>query len=145
MATPEYCRDYRKRNRERLNAYNREYYRKNRGRPCFKGRQVSEHKELGNKFERFALSVLQGATHVNENGERHKPWDLEWNGKKVDVKVRNPNSISWTFTYRRGGADYLLLFCLENGEIVKTLLIPKEAHRSTIDVQRTSKYDKYSM
>jgi hypothetical protein len=147
-----YMRNLRKNNRPRFNSYYRDYYKKNKATlPCFAKRRGQGHgayksrNDFGASFERRALELLRGAVHTNENQECHKPWDIEWNGKTVDVKVRHP---VWTFNLPKPGqCDLLLLYCLdERGEIAKLLLIPKEAQRQSIIISPTNHtYDNHEI
>lgn len=153
--TPErkrYMRSLRKNNRPRFNAYYRDYYKKNKHRlPCFSKRRGKGHgtfasrSALGRAFEIKAIEILAGATHTNADQERHKPWDLEWQGKTVDVKVRNP---IWSFsTVKPNQSDYMLLLCLnETGEVAKAFLVPRKAQKKSIIIcDATKKYEKYRL
>lgn len=113
---------------------------------------------LGYKGEELGLKVLANSKRI------HRPSDLEWHGKRVEVKTaikQHGNFIQWTTkelmkssSYRwkfllkrqRGKVDLFLLIC-ENAdkEVEHILLIPdKDLKINNLSISEGSIYKKYS-
>lgn len=108
---------------------------------------------IGRYGERIALNLLKGSKDMNEI-TNHYPYDIEWNGMKIDVKTSNkrfrPNGkIQYSFTARNKDCTHFLLIALDdNNYPIKILLIPREVVKG-VSVSFTfgtiSKWDKYEM
>jgi len=106
---------------------------------------------IGFRWERYAAKLLN-ARHIefNKNGA-----DLDWNGKKVDVKVANPfrrkdikgASAVWVFNRGKPKAmDFFFCIALEKNAPIKTLLIPSTKFPAKgIVIGKKSKYDMYGL
>lgn len=155
-----YLKEYRLKNREREYAYHREYL-KRTGKKYYKyvsmvgkcskqgkeqkGRELLGSCGIGRKYEKIALGLLKGAIDCNKDNFQGK-WDIEWNGKKIDVKMRNfsQKKNRWHFTTPTlFGADYYLCFCVERKRIQKIYFFPKEVYKKCIDVSKNNYYNKY--
>lgn len=100
----------------------------------------------GRKYELEALKLLKGSIDCNVNSFKGK-YDIIWNGFNIDVKSRNIfNNKFWPFSGRGYvEVDYYLLFCLKDGNIHSTYLIPRDVYRMgiTISISEKCKYKKY--
>ena len=110
----------------------------------------------GFRWEIEGAKVL-GATHLKFNGNGA---DLDWNGKKVDVKscnlyirkrkrgkeLKNPSSW-WVFNRNNvKPMDFFLCFCIKDDKPVKILLIPANEFPLTgATVGHISRFDKYDI
>ena len=145
----EYMKEWRKKNKEHIQRYQKKYYKKH---PWYKTK--GQRGELiiggpcgfGRKYELIALSILADSKDANEKNFLGK-FDIEWRGKKIEVKVRNPypkKESGWRFSFTDTKRfDYALLFCLHNKKIEKVLLIPSDKICKDPYIGRKSKYDKY--
>lgn len=152
----EWLRVYRLKNRRELYLYRRKYYKKNKFlKPCFLRRdrvktakpfdELHPKAKLGIRYEKEALNVLKGSTKANSDN-KSLAWDIEWKGKKIDVKARNRSrNGDWAIIHERRDfkIDYLLVFCLDNDEVVKTLLIPTKCTKGSLTIGRESKFDRF--
>lgn len=141
-----YTREYRKTNREKLNSYQRKYYREKRYiLPCYTNRRKtpidSDTSSLGRKYELFALELLRGSKDMN-NDKFHGGYDLEWDNKRIEVKMRNKNKNgNWLFTFKKGcTATHALLFCVDGG-IHKVLLMPYQHKDIYVTAERYKEYE----
>lgn len=123
------------------------------------GIQVLNHLELGRYGEELALGILEGSEDINqENNNNKAPYDILWNGKRIDVKtsiIRRqqyfPESDSRIFKFytkkkSEKHCDYFLCIGLdENLKPIRTYMIPyDEAPGNTMSFSATnSKYDKF--
>ena len=145
-----YLKEYRIKNRKRIYQQHKEWLKKTVKRYYIpKGEKTEKYygtTGLGRKYEKLALKILKGAVDCNKISINGK-WDIEWNGYKIDVKMRNLNKRnSWGFTTKPNPrADYYLLFCVRNDEIVKILFVPKSIFKTSLNVKNNSKYDKYRL
>ena len=97
------------------------------------------------EYEKIALELLRGSIDCNKDSFAGK-WDIEWNGLKIDVKMRNYTQGYYKFySCRKAEADYYLLFCVNNDRIEKILFIPKDIYKQGVGVGKISKYDKYKL
>lgn len=103
---------------------------------------------IGYKWEKEGAKILN-AKHLEFN--QSNP-DLDWNGKKVDVKACEaytaPNkSFQWVFNRnKQKPIDYFMCFCLKNNKPVKILLIPnKDFPKSGATVGNISRYDVFNI
>lgn len=99
---------------------------------------------IGRHYEMIANFILDGSVRSKNF---HHPYDLEWNGLKIDVKMRNKNSKGKYFfsSKPKCTADYFLCFCVEK-TIKFILLIPKNVYGKffTIDDEKIQTiYKKY--
>jgi len=139
----EYRRKWREKNRDKINKYQREYFKTYRKRTI--DNEILSTAGLGRKYEKIALSVLQGAVDCNADCF-HGGYDLVWNNCKIEVKMRNVNKNNrWGFTSKKTcNADYFLLFCVNNDITEKLLLLPREIFGDNLNIGRLcTKYDKF--
>ena len=148
-----YLREYRIKNREKIykqhaewrqnNNYYKTYYKNNKD----KYRSKYKNKEellgtsgLGRKYEKIALEILKGSIDCNKDNFSGK-WDIEWNGFKIDVKMRNySEKYGWHFTTKKNSiADYYLCFCVKNDVIDSIYLFPKEIFKNCITIKENTK------
>jgi hypothetical protein len=136
---------------EKLRKYHREYQRDRRR----SGTATSDEDGglvgmcgKGRRYELLALRLLEGSTDSNAESFRGG-WDIIWNGKKIDVKVRNLSGRKAGFCFsktRNCSADLFLLFCLVDSEISKVLLVPDTVFTHTLGIGvGKSKYDIYKI
>mgnify|MGYP001567821569 FL=1 len=131
------------------------YLRNSNSKSYFKNNPDFWKTETGKGFywEKYVAKKL-GARHIEFNNGP----DLDWNGKRVDVKVCN----LWQRNFKRGKPvknqagvwvfnrnkkkpmDYFYCICLTGKKIVKELLIPESIFGSIgISVGHKSNYDKF--
>lgn len=108
---------------------------------------------IGRYGERIALNLLEGSKDMNSI-TTHYPYDIEWNGKKIDVKTSNkrkrPNGkIQYSFTARNQHCTHYLLIALDDeNNPIKLLLVPKESVKGvtiSFTYGTVSKWDKYEL
>lgn len=102
--------------------------------------------EIGRKYELIALNILPGSIDVS--GKSFKsPYDILWNGKKIDVKMRNFNKNNkWQFWSRNTtNSDYYLLFCCVSGNVEKIIMLPQKYFINGLAIGKLSKYDRYKL
>lgn len=108
---------------------------------------------LGRVGEKIGLKVLSGSEDKT-GGNIHYPYDLDWNNKKVNVKVSRPSirygcktPTQWIFgTGKNKNCDlYLCIGLDEKDEVEKIFLIPsKVVPKGNLGFsRRKSKYDEY--
>lgn len=145
-----YLREWRKKNRERLNKYLSDYLKRTGNKYTYKPKGELGEKYygtcgIGRKYEKIALKLLRGSIDCNSMSFAGK-WDIEWNGLKVDVKMRNLNKRGyWGFTTKKEPkADYFLCFCVDNEKIEKVYFIPAEVFKTSFPIfKNNNKYNKY--
>lgn len=108
---------------------------------------------IGRYGERIALRLLKGSKDMNQITTAY-PYDIEWNGKRIDVKTSNRRKrkngkIQYSFSTKNPDCDYYLLIALDDENYpVKILLVPRTAVKG-VTVAFTygtkSKWDKYIM
>ncbi|MFA6006928.1 MAG: hypothetical protein WC764_04375 [Candidatus Paceibacterota bacterium] len=111
---------------------------------------------LGRKWEKWLASKLN-AVDVNADG-MGKPYDLLWDGKRIDVKAHNLYRRKkkrgrpvgkvggwWAFSRGIGECDYYFCLCLINGILEKAFLIPssKLPKSGTTIGWKSKKYAEY--
>ena len=160
----EYLKNYRVENRAKLYqqrkewleltgkkyyaGYDTEYYQKNKGK--FKDRHIKKEiilgtSGLGRKYEKIALELLPKSIDCNKDSFSGK-WDIEWNGLKIDVKMRNySDKYGWNFTTKKNPeAEYYLCFCVDNGNIERIYFLPKNVFKKCIKIKKNNiKYNKF--
>jgi hypothetical protein len=134
-----YLKKWRQDHRKEIREYNKEYFRKwwsvNRERYHNQNRkQLLGSRStcvVGREFELLALRLLKGS--VDRNAENFSGgYDIEWQGKKIDVKVKfqRPRG-GWSFEIlKTNTATHLLLFCIENNELKRVIFMPKVKKRT---------------
>lgn len=86
---------------------------------------------IGRYGERIALQLLKDSKDMNEI-TTHYPYDIDWNGKRIDVKTSNrrfrPNGkIQYSFSTKNNDCDYYLLIALDDENFpIRFLLVPRE-------------------
>lgn len=86
---------------------------------------------LGRYGERLALSLLKDSKDMNAIFINH-PFDIEWEGKKIDVKVSRPRKRKrgqdqYSFSTKNNDCDYFLLIALDTDDNPRRLfLIPRK-------------------
>ena len=108
---------------------------------------------IGRYGEKIALYLLKGSKDMNEITIQY-PYDIEWKGKKIDVKTSNrrlrpKGQVQYSFTARNKDCDYYLLIALDDFNYpIKLLFVPK-TEVSGVSVSFTngkeSKWDKYKL
>jgi|SRR5690625_4000802 len=108
---------------------------------------------IGRYGERIALMLLKGSKDMNDI-TTHYPYDIEWNGKKIDVKTSNkrkrPNGkIQYSFTARNQDCTHYLLIPLDDeNNPIKIMLVPRKAVEGvtiSFTYGTETKWDKYKM
>ncbi len=108
---------------------------------------------IGRYGEKLALQLLNNSKDMNEI-TIHYPYDIDWDGKKIDVKTSNrrfrPNGkIQYSFSTKNNNCDYFLLIALDDENFpIRFLLVPeKEVKGVTVAFTYgvESKWDKYKM
>lgn len=134
-----YVVEWKKKNRKKINKYQREYYIKNRNkyRNKYRNRQLNGGfllgtSGIGRKYEKIANKLLPGSIDCNKSNFKGG-YDLIWKGKKIEVKMRNLNKrLRWQFTTKKTCiADYYLLFCVLNGEVKRIYFVPSNLFKNT--------------
>lgn len=140
--------------KEELRIYKRNWARKKNGITEESLKESATHK--GRKAELFALNILKGSKDMNDE-VMNRPYDIEWNNKKIDVKSCNlykrklkrgkkVNNCGgwWTFNKNKGYADEYFCMCLIDDRPVKIYLIPNKAFSNGITIgKKSNKFDKY--
>lgn len=150
MDRTEYRREWRRKNAERLNNkyrdYHRAYSRKRRGTPKgYKGKCAQ-----GRHYELLAhKNVLLGSIDMNATSLRG-PYDLEWDGKQVDVKSAHINKKGvWIFTTRPTcKATHFLCFCvMPDKRIAYVFLFPRKVFKQckAISINHLAPYSPYRL
>lgn len=108
---------------------------------------------LGRYGERIALSLLNNSKDMNDI-KIHYPYDVEWNGQKIDVKTskkhkRQRGKPVFSFSTKNTHCDFYLLIALNDDDFpIKFLYVPRKA---IVGVSVTftdgieSKWDKFKM
>ena len=148
----QYIKDWKIKNKSAVQEKWRDWYKKNRNKPCFSNRRsIHSTKQegteyygtsgIGRKYEIIAQSLLKGSV-VSPNF--HFPYDLEWNGVKIDVKMRNKNKKGNYHFNKKSSctADYFFCFCVDK-EIKYILLIPSRIYKQSMDLNDKSIQNKY--
>jgi len=108
---------------------------------------------MGRYGERIALSMFEGSLDMNE-WSIHSPYDIEWKGMKIDVKISRarirPNGkTQYSFNANnKKCSHYLLISVDENDEPKIFFMIPKnEVLGVTISYTegKETKWDKFKM
>lgn len=149
-------REWAKNNPEKRREISRRHARKKSGTTKNSYLQSETHK--GWLAEKEVLCFLDGALHVND-GNMNRPYDILWNGIKIDVKSKNiykrknkrgkpvKKTQSGWWTFGKGNseeADYYLCLCKEKGKTIKMYYIPKHAFGKGVCIGHNSKkYDRY--
>jgi hypothetical protein len=148
-------REWAKKNSEKRREISRRYARKKNG--TTEESYLKSDTYKGWVMEKKAIKYFPGAKHMNEYG-MNKPYDIDWNGVKIDVKsavvnkrknkrgkpVKGEQAGYWSFTKGKNDADYYLCFCLVGQKITKKYFIPREHFGKGVCVgQISKKYDKY--
>ncbi|WP_110930930.1 hypothetical protein [Paenibacillus bouchesdurhonensis] len=112
--------------------------------------ELAEPKQrTGRYWELKCLDFLEGAEDFSGMDWR-SPFDLIFNGYRVNVKVSNPvnQGKTWTFNTRsKQQIDYFLCIGLnESGEVEKLYWIPSDKAKKQTTIRRGSKtkYDEYA-
>ncbi|MFA5445976.1 MAG: hypothetical protein WC262_13490 [Bacteroidales bacterium] len=149
----DYMKKWRKTHKKYEADYRKKYYQRIGKKSWYKkyfpnrSEEMSGTCKIGRKYELKALKLLKGSIDKNRDSFRGK-WDIEWNGKRIDVKSRQFNSRrGWKFTKKENNneADYYLLFCLNNEKIEKLIFVPKKIFKEGIGIGKKSKYDIYQL
>ncbi len=151
----EWNRKWRKTHSEEYRKYMREYYWKNRMKMLGKIRQKKGLRRNGNLYgtcgigrgyELIALKLLKGSIDMNAEVFSGS-YDLLWQGKKIEVKMRKRNKRnSYGFTTNKTCiADFYLLFCVDNKEIVRILFMHSDDYGTGLrySLSGRSKYEKF--
>lgn len=110
----------------------------------------------GRRAELLALSILEGSIDMNDKA-MNKPYDIEWEGMRVDVKSCNlykrklvgerkvKNCAGWwVFNKNKGVSDKYFCICLINDVPVRYYMIPAKDFGGGITIGQVSKkFDKY--
>jgi len=158
-----YLKNWRKKNREKCNIYLKDWFKrtgkkyyipkvkikvnkpKKPYKKLYKNKKFLGTCGIGRKYEKIALRLLRGSIDRNKYSFTGK-WDIEWNGLKIDVKMRNLNKRNtWLFTtHKNPTADYYLCFCVKMEKIITIYFIPKEIFKTCLEISgKNKKYDKF--
>lgn len=107
---------------------------------------------IGRLGEMIALQVLEGSKDMNEEYIQH-PYDIEWKGKKIDVKTsrirRSRGRKTYSFNAKNKSCTHYLTVSLDDKlNVRRIMIIPKEeVSGKTIYYveEKESKWDKYIM
>jgi hypothetical protein len=139
---------------DELRIYKREWVRNKRGRTNSSMENSTTYK--GRRAELLAVRLLKGSKDMNNN-VMNRPYDIEWNGLKIDVKSCELykrkkkrgkecacNSGWWVFNKNKNDAEWYLCICLKDNKPIRYYLIPLENFSKGIAIgQRSEKFDKY--
>jgi hypothetical protein len=108
---------------------------------------------IGRYGERIALQLLPGSKDMN-GITTHYPYDIEWNGQKIDVKTsnrrkRDKGKIQYSFSTKNNQCDSYLLIALDDENYpISFSLVPSEVVNG-VSISFThgseSKWDIYKM
>jgi len=141
--------------KEELRIYKRDWARKKYNRTD-KGLSISTTWK-GRKGELLALKMLKDSVDMNDDG-MNKPYDINWNGKKVDVKscnlykrkfkrgkpVKGDQMGCWIFNKNKGYSDLYFCICMIKDIPIRYYLIPKKDFNNGITMGYNSiKFKKY--
>ncbi len=115
-----------------------------------KGKNTSH--GIGRLGERVALQILDGSKDMNKEHIQH-PYDIEWNGKKIDVKTSRVRESrgrkTYSFNVKNKNCTYYLTVSLDdNLNVKRVMLIPTEEVIGTSIYyveEKESKWDEYIM
>lgn len=108
---------------------------------------------VGRFGERIALGLLEGSKDMNEI-TTHYPYDIEWQGFKIDVKTSNrrfrPNGkIQYSFTANNQNCTHYVLIALDDSNHpISIFLVPSEKVEGvtiSFTFGSESKWDKYKL
>lgn len=116
-------------------------------------KSVSTSVGLGRIGEKIALKYLEKDNVIDVTRNKiHHPYDLSWEGKKVDAKVSRPNRKNKNKWYFNTSAPHKsdFYFCIgldERDNIEKMFIFPREVlPKGVLGINRTkSMNDKYSL
>jgi hypothetical protein len=149
-ARKKYLVEWRKKNRPRLREYFRNYIiRTGRVRKTNESeRKIHDIRTrgVGREYEKIALSMLPDSKDMNEPIQ-NSPYDINWNGLKIDVKMRTADRRDYYLFSRRlkSKIDFFLCFCVKNGNIKHIFLIPELVFGRFVSITPNSlnKYKQY--
>lgn len=102
---------------------------------------------LGRLGEELALALLDGSEDMLHRGT--EPYDLLWNGQRVNVKTATPNK-NWGWSFNTGsgrdGCDAFFLVALDHAEdFVAAWLVPVEdcARGCRVGTNSNTKYARF--
>lgn len=147
-------------NREELNENKRRYKRRNRlivlSKENKRARKAKTRKEYtqtavykGRQAEKEAVKILEGSKRINKRFQKEQSYDLEWKGKRVNVKSARVANYKFSFGLlgTQKNCDLLFLMGYKRNTIVKTWLIPSDifppSKNSVAFGHKSSKFDKY--
>lgn len=146
-----YLQEYRRKNRDKIYQKRKEWIKKTGKKYNYyqpKNNYIDDlagTSGIGRRYEKIALSILKGSRDCNDKNFSGK-WDIEWNGLRIDVKMRNLNKYGfWGFTTKKNPlADYYLLFCVINNNIERIFLIPNDVFGLNLSISKnTQKFNQY--
>lgn len=151
----QYIKDWKKNNKGRIQKKFKEWYLSNKDKPYYNRRKrnskLTENyfgtSGLGRKYEILALSILKGSTDCNSD-TINRGWDIEWNGLKIDVKMRNKNPNGYYLFSKKKTckSNFFLCFCVEDEKTKYILLIPDSDYKPIFKIKDSeilTKYFKY--
>lgn len=141
-------------NKNELRLYKREWSRKHNG--VTKESLSNSCTWRGRRAEMIALQVLEGSVDMNKKA-MNKPYDIEWNGLKIDVKSSNLYKRKlkrgkpvkkccgwWVFHKATTDSDKYFCMCMIDNIPIRYYLIPKDTFRNGITIGwKSKKFDKY--
>lgn len=125
----------------------RQYWREYRRKHPRKNQYVGYGQSLGYKGEELALNVLVGSKRI------YRPSDLEWTGKRVEVKTSikysmpDTKNFRWKFYLNRqvGKVDLFFLICEDKDKKVEFIFLIPESEITVKNLSiAESKIHKYS-
>lgn len=106
----------------------------------------------GRVGEAIALTLLPGARHLSAE-DYHSPFDLDWNGQAIDVKVGRRRLVAETpyYSFDLGpnkSADAFLCLALDGSRLERAWLVPAWAVATVTGLSigaKTSKYEAFEL
>ena len=144
-----YIKEWKQKNRERVRIRFREWYAKNKKtRPYYPTPPLPPRDNyagssgLGRKYEVLASQMLNGSVLADSF---HSHFDILWEDKKIDVKMRNlGKSDIYSFSRKpKCQATHYLCFCVKDGDIRYVLLVPSDVYKQGIKVTEKNIYRRY--
>lgn len=160
-----YMREWHKGNRERVMEYQTAWRKANMERCCQYTRKYRSHlprksqEELdktnayrGFNAEKLVMSLISNGKHLTEQNML-SPYDIEWNGRKIDVKSSSihitDNWLHWGFKLRGKKTEIDFYLCVGySNEGQRFFLVPFEKapkYNLSIPVDGESKYYRYEI
>ena len=101
------------------------------------------HTYKGRRAELLALKLLPGSKDLNYP-LFCAPHDIEWKGKKINVKSCEQFNGGWVFNGSVSKPDFYFCLCLIGGKLARAFMIPSERLGNGITIgQKTKKFAEF--